>query len=239
MDDQQAYQTLGRMIETMPNLLKAAGDKAAIQWLARVQALLSVNRTSVDLARLNILVGWMVGNNTNLNEVNEFTHMLYRALSEYELKSPINTQGAFVGVGNSFDALVSVGNLLKTAKDSVRIIDPYMDDRILSDFSVLAAEHIKIELLTDSHSVRPNFSPAVKAFVSQFGVLRPLEARLTSPRTLHDRLIIIDATLVWSLTQSLKDFAARSPASIVRVEDETAKLKAAVYEGFWQSATPV
>mgnify|MGYP001290746529 CR=1 FL=1 len=55
-------------------------------------------------------------------------------------------------------------------------------------------------------------------------------------RTLHDRLIAVDDSIVWVLTQSLNAFATRSPASIVRVDDQTAALKIAAYADVWPKA---
>jgi hypothetical protein len=55
---------------------------------------------------------------------------------------------------------------------------------------------------------------------------------------LHDRAIFIDSTNAWLLTQSLKDFAKRSPAEIVRAND-TATLKIAAYEAIWDGAVIV
>jgi hypothetical protein len=48
----------------------------------------------------------------------------------------------------------------------------------------------------------------------------------------HDRAIFVDGDKAWTLTQSLKDFAKRSPAEIVRADD-TAALKIAAYEAIW------
>ncbi|BAM92882.1 hypothetical protein S58_69160 [Bradyrhizobium oligotrophicum S58] len=49
----------------------------------------------------------------------------------------------------------------------------------------------------------------------------------------HRRRGRLDA---WTLTQSLKDFAARSPATIVKVDAETAALKVSAYGAIWQTA---
>jgi hypothetical protein len=46
----------------------------------------------------------------------------------------------------------------------------------------------------------------------------------------------VDGTQAWVLTQSLNAFATRAPASIVRVDDETAALKIAAYEDMWAAA---
>jgi hypothetical protein len=73
----------------------------------------------------------------------------------------------------------------------------------------------------------------------QFGAARPIEVRLSAPRALHDRLIVADGALVWSLTQSLKDFASRSPALVQRVDPDLAKMKLEFYEQVWTVSTPL
>jgi hypothetical protein len=40
-------------------------------------------------------------------------------------------------------------------------------------------------------------------------------------------------------THSLNGFAGRSPAFIVRVDQETAELKIAAYDAIWRNATPI
>jgi hypothetical protein len=55
---------------------------------------------------------------------------------------------------------------------------------------------------------------------------------------LHDRLIIVDGAQVWVLTQSLNAFVVRSPATIVRVDGETAALKIKAKD-IWDKAKPL
>jgi hypothetical protein len=73
-------------------------------------------------------------------------------------------------------------------------------------------------------------------FHENYGGERPLAVRMAQPRTLHDRVALIDKQTAWTVTQSFRDFAKRSPAEIVRADD-TASLKIAAYEQIWSSAT--
>ncbi|MGR6730291.1 hypothetical protein, partial [Aeromonas veronii] len=77
-----------------------------------------------------------------------------------------------------------------------------------------------IELLADDATAKPTLAPATARFKQQFGVTRPIEARLASGRSLHDRLIIVDGATVYTVTQSFNALAARSPASIVRIDGD-------------------
>jgi hypothetical protein len=73
----------------------------------------------------------------------------------------------------------------------------------------------------------------------QYGTPRPLEERLTPARSLHDRLLVVDGTSVWTFGQSLNAIAVRAPTSLVRVDSETAALKVAAYSDMWAAATPL
>jgi hypothetical protein len=94
-------------------------------------------------------------------------------------------------------------------------------------------------LLADKEHMKPGFVPAVENWRSQFGPKRPVEARQTPARALHDRLIIADEKTVYSLTQSFNRFADRSPGCILRVDADTAILKLEEYKKMWADASPI
>jgi hypothetical protein len=149
-----------------------------------------------------------------------------------ELESPVAVQGTFIHAGNVFDAMVALGKVLKSATKDVLIVDPYMDEKALSDFALKGA----ICLLSDEHSVKPTLRPAYERWVKQYGATRPLTARLAPARTLHDRVIIIDGAAAYVSTQSLNAIAVRAPASVMRADAETATLKIEAYQKLWDSA---
>lgn len=78
----------------------------------------------------------------------------------------------------------------------------------------------------------------LRRWVLQHGSARPLSVRFAPQKALHDRAIFIDNAKAWTLTQSLKDFAKRSPAEIVRADD-TAALKISAYEAIWAGARTI
>jgi hypothetical protein len=141
-------------------------------------------------------------------------------------------------VRNTFDAFAAISKILAPAASDVLIVDPYMDESILTDFAGTAPELVKLRLLTDAKTVKPGFEPAVLRWREQYGTTRPLEARLAPAKALHDRAIFVDGTQAWIITQSFKDLAKRSHAEIVRA-DETAALKVAAYEAIWSAATVI
>jgi hypothetical protein len=63
--------------------------------------------------------------------------------------------------------------------------------------------------------------------------------RLVGWGVVHDRIIVVDRTTVWIVTQSLKDLAANAPATVARFADDLAPAKLAAYEAIWSSAAPI
>jgi hypothetical protein len=156
------------------------------------------------------------------------------------MNAPAAAQGAFIAVGGTFDVFQAIGKVLGEASIELLIIDPYMSPKLLTDFAPLAAERVTVRLLSDSAYTRADaLEPAVRRWVEQYGEARPLQVRLTPPRLLHDRLILVDGARVWSLTQSLKDFAGRSPASVIRVDGDPARMKLEAYRQMWADAQPL
>jgi hypothetical protein len=187
----------------------------------------------------NTYVASLSKSTMQLSAAQDLGVIVRRALAKAELKAPATAQGSFIPAGNVFDAMAAIGKILGGATRDVLIVDPYMDERALTDFAPLVPEHVAIRLLSDLDSVKPTLRPAAARWAAQYGTSRPLAAKLAPARTLHDRLIAIDGATVWVLTQSLNAFATRSPASIVRVDDETANLKIAAYQAMWGHATPL
>jgi hypothetical protein len=230
------------LVADMPDLT-AHGPIASDthRWLERAAALIreSGDRVNVDHVSFTIAVDGLVG---VLREryAHQIVAVLHRALARAELKAPASAQGAFIPVGAAFDVFQTIGKVLREAKQDVFIVDPYMDDRVLTDFAPLTADAVAVRLLTDIFYTKPAaLQPAAQRWTQQYAGTRPLEVRLTAARLLHDRLIIVDGAKVWSLTKPLKDFAARSPATILRVEGDFVRLKIDAYEQMWTAAQPL
>lgn len=74
------------------------------------------------------------------------------------------------------------------------------------------------DTISDSHSVEVRYAPAA---------------------SLYDRLIIIDSSEIWLISQSLKDIAKRSPASVSRADADLGAMKVQHYEELWGQSTPL
>ncbi len=162
--------------------------------------------------------------------------LLHRTLARIELNLPPSFQGSFIPAASPFEAIASVSKVLKSADTEFMIVDPYMDANTLTEYCVLAEEGVSIRLLADKEYVRPGFKPTAHSWRAQYGSSRPLLARITPRRMLHDRDIIVDRKIVFSLSQSLNAFAARAHASISKYDPEITALKVSAYEAAWEQA---
>jgi hypothetical protein len=232
MDPETLYRQLGRLIETVPDFLPF-GDLTAEQqrWLGRARALIRETNDIALTAGFTHVIGQFHGPQ-RADMLPMLMQNLFDALAVAELKAPPSAQGAFIPAKNSFDAFAAINKILQSATSDVLIVDPYLDATFLTEFGGSIPESISLRLLSDQVTVKPSLAPAARAWADQHGVTRPLKVRSSNPKELHDRLIIIDKTIAYSLTQSFKDFAKRSPAEIVRTDD-TAELKISAYEEVW------
>src|SRR5262249_43065776 len=127
----------------------------------------------------------------------------------------------------------------KQAKSVLTIIDPYLDENVLTEFAVLASEGVVVRLLTDEATAKPGLFPAHEKWRVQYGPMRPVELRLAPPKSLHDRAIDVDGSDIWILTQSFNALAARAPATIARAPAEVRDVKIPFYQQAWQGAKRV
>jgi hypothetical protein len=152
---------------------------------------------------------------------------------------PTTKTGSFIPAGNTFDAFKAVQRVFEGAKTDILIVDPYLDEKFLTKFALLAPSGVPLRLLTDSGSHRPSLIPAITHFKNQYGNNRPIEARGAPARSLHDRMVAIDCRHIWTVGQSFNALATRAPTSFVEVDQETAAPKMAAYEAIWATATPI
>jgi hypothetical protein len=240
IDPEALYIQLGRLVETMPKLTEPLPyPRSTQEWLGRVGALIAASGDIIDIAEFQTYASSLSQSTMQFSSAQQLITVVYRALAKAELKAPASIKGAFIPVGASFDALGAVAKVLGSATKEALIVDPYLDEKILTEFAVLAAEGVRLHLLADQHHVKPGLRPAAARWTAQHGALRPLEARLTPPRTLHDRVIVIDNATAWLLTQSFNGLAARSPAAIVQANPEIAALKIPAYQAMWAGAAPL
>jgi hypothetical protein len=234
LDPESLYRQLGRIIETMPDLSKQGPTTPEEhQWLGRASALVMESDSVFDTTDWRAAVNGL--KTVRPLAFKKMTEVLYRVMAVAELKAPPSAKGSFIPVGASFDAFAALSKVIQTATKDVLIVDPYMDEAALAEFGTTVPAGVLLRPLADEATHKATLAPAATKWLAQYGSTRPLAVRLAPPKALHDRAIFIDQSIAWTLTQSLKDFAKRSPAEIVRADD-VAALKIASYEATWASS---
>lgn len=239
-DPAELYLRLKQLVETMPVLNgNAPLDGEAQLWLGRAYlAVKDAHANETDAIFFNSATNGL-GSILRDQNAHQIAAILHRALAVAEQSAPAVVRGGFIPVNSPFDALATLGKVLSTARRDVLIVDPYMDSNTVTDFVPLVAEGVPTRLLADTEFVKPGLAPSVAAWVDQYKGARPLQARLSARKALHDRFIQIDQCDVWLLSQSLNAFAKRSPATINRAEPDVAAMKIAAYERTWEGAESI
>lgn len=166
---------------------------------------------------------------------------LYDVLSAMELLVPASMQGAFIPPGDTWDGYSALVKLIQRECDDILIVDPYLNSDIYLYFAPHSAAKNGIRCLCQKmNQTFPGLQASAAKWASDpVSEQHPVEVRFAADKSLHDRLIIIDGKEAWIITQSIKDIAKRSPASVTRAESELAKMKSDYYESLWASATPL
>ena len=240
------YAELKALAANRPECLQFVDDRGQLQqdiqsWLGRLFALMEASGEVIDTERLRTEIGQLrvTVRDRGFHAEGEIWAIFERALARAELAAPVALRGAFIPVGGHFDFFAALTKLLGSASKEVFIIDPYLDETVLTDFLPSVPELIPIRLLGDEAGVKASLKPAVLRWSSQFGDARPIEARVAISRQLHDRLVVVDKVEVWIVTQSFKDLAARSPGSIEKANAESGKLKIDAYNSLWAGAKQI
>jgi hypothetical protein len=160
-------------------------------------------------------------------------------IAKLELKLPAGMQGAFIPAGGVHDGYQAASKAAGIAKKSVFFVDPYADDTLVSEFVALVPENVPAFIMSDEKDAKPSLKPGAERWVKQHGATRPLSVRLAPPKSLHDRLLVIDSSVAFAVGQSFKDFAKRAHSSLVRVDPDTAARKIEAHITMWNAAKVV
>ena len=237
MSAEALYAQIGQVIATMPDLTASGPfSEETLRWLGRARALVR-EAEGYDLE--------FAQHATTLEQhrqagAQRIAGLLYRALATVEIEVPASFAGAFIPAGNTFDALTAIAKIFALAKTELLIVDAWLDEKILTEFALLAPEGVKLRLLCDASGYPQKLAMALKKWSQQYGETRPVEARAAPARSLHDRLVAVDRTLVWTVGQSFNALATRAPTSFQKSNAEIAAEKTQAYgEDIWNNASTV
>ncbi len=247
MTPEAVYMRIRHLIETMPNLENIELTPETYRWLGGIQAIIQESSGLGSSTGLKITIDTLIGYagstgphgiGSRHRSAREIRSTLYTALEIAELRAPASVQESFISAGADFDAFAAVSKVFSKASAEILIVDPYLDEKIFTDFMPAIPEGVTARLLaSEKNHKRGILQPAFSRWIKQYGSTRPIELRVVSHSILHDRLVIIDSTEVWLLSQSFNAFAERASASIVRSQDPELKIEA--YNDIWNNAQPI
>lgn len=240
MTPQELHYLFTEAIRTMPPF-EYAGEfthqtREQVSWQAKTLALLELQNNLPDLVEFKQAISRSALTSSRVSAGLTFFQLLTTAVARTELQMPAGARGAFVDLGDQFDALRAITDVFQGATRQLLIVDPYADASILLRFAESAPEGVRIRILRDAkyQEIGRQLQFAYDAWRGQHGDTRPLEIRSAPAKTLHDRCIAQDSENVYLVSQSLKDLAVRSPATIQKADAAIAAEKLEAYGAMWE-----
>ncbi len=144
-----------------------------------------------------LLKGYSI--NKRMNRIEDTVHSLTQKVNEIDLQ--INTtlppkQGIFYN-GQVFDAYTLIADIIRSAKNSIILIDNYIDDTVLKQ---LAKRKKSVKATIYTKTIDKLLKLDLQKHNAQYSKIE-----LKKLKTAHDRFLIIDNKTVYHFGASLKD----------------------------------
>jgi len=209
-----------------------------IRWLGRADALLDASGAIPALISFRNARASL---GSYAHDRSKLLIPLHDAYGRVELSMPAASQGAFIPGGDTWNGYSALVRIFQTECDDLFIVDPYLNAGIYTDLAPHSAAKNSLRCLTTKRGENHSglLASHGKWANDEISKSRPLELRYGPQGSLHDRLIIVDRTQVWLVSQSFKDIAKRSPASVSRAESELAEMKIGHYFELWEQSKPM
>jgi hypothetical protein len=158
-----------------------------------------------------------------------------------ELLVPAALQGVFIPGGDTWDGYAAIVKIMQLECDDLLIVDPYLNSVIYTDLAPhsVAKKGVRCIASKRNENHAGLLASSNRWLADPISANRPVPVRYAPSATLHDRLIIVDGEQVWLVSQSPKDIAKRSPASVSRADGELAEMKVLHYSDLWSQSSPI
>lgn len=235
LSPEEIYLRLKALASEMPDFpSRPGGSDDVLMWIGRARAALSIVCNPLQMAAFDTAAQNLSSYIRGADNGQTIRLIFFQGLAKAEAMAPAGAQGSFIAVKSPVDAFISVQQVVAPASKSVMFIDPYMSVAI-RDFLLAVPQGVRVRLLTTPGRSSDDFPPLVTRWPAQYPT-RPLEARLAPKRRLHDRGIIVDERDAWAVSQSFKDLAATSPATVQKLDPDAAMMKIEFYSDLWDEA---
>jgi hypothetical protein len=188
-----------------------------------------------DRLRVTYIVARELSKAVPAEKLNEALRDIRWELHETRLApADVAVSELFFGEGSQHDAYVQIRAILQRASTSITIVDPYVDQSILTTLATCAKPRMVMELLTSR--LPSDFELEVRKWLAQHQDLK-LQVRTT--KEFHDRFIVLDRARCWHIGASIKDAGIKA-FMLSQIEDP-ANLTALLEQlrTSWQAATPM
>jgi len=137
--------------------------------------------------------------NNRMNRIEDNVHSLIKKVDEIDLQIKTDLlpkQGIFYN-GQIFDAYLLINDMIKSAKESIILIDNYVDETVLA---MLTKRNEKCKATIFTQKIGKQLKLDIKKHNQQYSKIE-----LKKLTTAHDRFLIIDRKTVYHFGASLKD----------------------------------
>ena len=201
------------------------------RWLAKAEALVEASGSlndQLDFSMARRKLGTLAQSRTHI------MGPLLKAFERVELHAPATGQGRFIPPGETWNGYAALVKIIQPPCTDILIVDPYLDGSAFIDLMPQSNAKELVRCLTVKGAYHNSLIAAAHKWQSDGSSSNhPAEVRYAPPNSLHDRVIIVDRRDVWLISQSLKDIAAKSPATLTLADPEMANLKMAHYDALW------
>jgi hypothetical protein len=160
--------------------------------------------------------------------IKAFDSLLKVMIKELEVFLPDKEIKGAYSAGDDYEFYKDLRTIIETAKNSLFIIDNYLDVQLFDLYMERAVPGVDIRILTDQ------LRGAVQTVAGKFSKRGHFELRTSGGA--HDRHVFLD-NRGWVIGQSIKDAALRKPTYIVELNDPSALMS--IYNSIWSTATLV
>lgn len=115
--------------------------------------------------------------------------------------NPITPKQGVFYEGQVFDAYLFISKLIREAKESIILLDNYIDETVLEHLSK-SNRQVKINILTKN--INDNLRLDIKKYNNQYPKVNLVQFNLS-----HDRFLIIDGNDIYHIGASLKDLGRK------------------------------
>ncbi|MEP2989205.1 MAG: hypothetical protein ABJN65_03305 [Parasphingorhabdus sp.] len=222
---------LSQHISSAPSLsFKEELSEADLLWIGKAETLIDLAGNPIltmDFRSAKDKLG-TYGHNRN-----DLMLPLISAHTLVELKCPVGSQGLFIEPGQSFQGYSAVVRILSQESSGFLVVDPYLNGQTVCDLVPHVLGGTAIHFLTTSI-----YRESIDAALNKWRTDKPkleefVSVKYAAKGELHDRLIVCRPSTIWLVSQSLKDIAKKSPATLTQPDEQTGEMKIDFYSKLW------